>query len=177
MIPAGPILQILLQLPACYEDRNDSSYPERMAIIAHSIAAVSDNDDEAATLVTIASFESGLCRAVHEGRKRGGPGEGLWQIEPGSHRVPPFSGLSFEATEHAAGEALWLWRHSFQCGPSLESRFKGYGGRSCSEAWTGASRRARFAGWLTQKLKSLALAESTILEITNPASLAKNAGR
>ena len=148
MIPAGPILSVLLQLPACYEDRFDSSYPERMATIAYSIASASSNYDDAAALVTIARFESGLCRVVHSGARRGGPGEGLWQLEPGSNRVRPFSGLSLESTEHAAGEALWLWRHSHQCGPSLESRFRGYGGRPCTSKWDGASRRARFYYWV-----------------------------
>lgn len=104
--------------------------------------------DEAAALITIAESESALCADVHAGSRRGWSGIGLWQIEPGSNRRPPFAGLSLEDTTHAAGEALWLWRHSWQCGPDLVSRFKAYGGRPCPVAWLGGGARARLYRWI-----------------------------
>lgn len=104
-------------------------------------------------MLTIAVFESGLCFRVHSGARRGGQGRGLWQLEPGSNRVPPFTGLSLEDTSHAAGEALWLWRHA-RCGrrPGLAARFAAYAGLGCGRTWAGAAPRARFMTWAVSEL-------------------------
>jgi hypothetical protein len=75
---------------------------------------------EAAALASIGDHEGRWCWAVATGRIKGGPGEGPWQLEPGSHRKRPFSGSDVASLSHAAGEALWLWRHSWQCGPALQ---------------------------------------------------------
>jgi hypothetical protein len=145
------ILAILLSLPPCFGEPSDV---ERMAIIASAIAAVSRNVEDAAGLLTIGTFESAWCRDVHSGARRGGAGEGLWQIEPGSRRQKPYSGVDLKSTCHAAGQALWLWRHSWQCGPASESRFKAYAGVACGKPWAGAARRGKLFRWLVWRLRS-----------------------
>lgn len=144
------VLAFLISLPVCVADR---PYPEakaaQLATIAEAIELATPEPEERAALVTIAWFESRLCLAVHAGGARGGSGEGLWQIEPGSRRQRPFAGLEAAATEHAAGQALWLWRHSAPGSTSLPARFRWYaglGGRASS--WTGAEPRAAFM-WRT----------------------------
>jgi hypothetical protein len=139
VIPIAPVLAFLLARPVCFGEHHD---PARLETIATAIAAVSNTRDDAAGLLTIGTFESHWCERVHSGRVRGWSGQGLWQLEPGSHRHPPFAGLSAEATTHAAGEALWLWRHSYSYGASLEARFRCYGGQR--EGWRGAGPRAAF---------------------------------
>lgn len=145
MIAAWPVIAFLLLQPPCYGEPAD---PERLVTIGQAVAAVSDTRDDAAGLVTIAVHESALCRSVHSGARRGGPGVGLWQLEPGSHRQPPFAGLSLADTTHAAGEALWLWHHSHQCGHGLRARFAAYAGLPCGSKWAGAASRARFYGYV-----------------------------
>lgn len=144
MIAAAAVLRVLLALPVCYGEEPD---PERMVVIAESIAAVSTTRDDAAGLLAIGTAESAWCESVHAGRKRGGLGVGLWQLEPGSNRRPPFAGVSLDATTHAAGEALWLWRHT--------TRFGAYAGLGC-RSWSGARRRAGLYVWFLGRLGALA---------------------
>lgn len=124
----------------------------RLTVIAHAIASVSESVDDAAGLLAIGDAESRWCERVHAGRARGGDGVGLWQLERGSHRAPPFAGLCVADTVHAAGEALWIWRHSYQCGGALSSRFESYAGLRCDVAWRGAARRVAFYTWATWRL-------------------------
>lgn len=138
MLPA--ILALLLSFPQCYGEPRDTA---RLELIAAAIAQVSATPDDAAGLLTIGTHESAWCESVHSGRRRGGHGVGLWQIEPGSRRAPPFAGLTLEETTHAAGEALWLWRHSYGCGRTLEARYRAYAGLPCGSSWAGARSRAR----------------------------------
>lgn len=135
MIPAAPVIAAVLILhpTPCMGDKNDA---ERLPMIGRAIASVSNDRREAAILLTIAYHESRFCERVHSGEIVGAPnGHGLFQLEPGSHRTPPFAGLSYEATEHAAGEAIALWR-LFKC-PSLYHHFGGYAGLGC-KSWSGA---------------------------------------
>lgn len=147
-----PIIALLLSLPTC---SGETQQIDRLALVGQAIASVSTTIDDAAGLITIGTFESAWCASVHAGRQRGGSGLGLWQIEPGSNRLPPFAGLSLAATTHAAGEALWLWHHSRQCGTWPAARFRAYAGAPCGATWTGAARRAAFYGWASQKLRTL----------------------
>lgn len=147
MIAAAPVLRVLLALPTCFGEQPDTA---RLETIAVAVATVSDTRDDAAGLLAIGTAESRWCASVHSGERQGWSGIGLWQLEPGSHRHPPFAGVSTEATTHAAGEALWLWRHSYSYGPSLESRFTVYGGQR--HGWTGATKRARLYRWISWKL-------------------------
>lgn len=149
MIPTAPILALLLALPPNWHDRAETGYADRQAVIAEAIAHASDSREDAAALVTLAQFESGRRRAVHSGEIRGGLGEGLWQLEPGSNRKPPFSGLSEWCTTHAAGEALWLWHHSGQCGSSPAAHFAAYAG-SCKFAQ--AAKRQAFYYWTLSRI-------------------------
>jgi hypothetical protein len=152
VIALAPVLAVLLTSPVCFGERQD---PERLELIATAIATVSSTRDDAVGLLTIGEAESAWCLAVHSGRRKGWSGVGLWQLEPGSHRHPPFAGLSLADTTHAAGEALWLWRHSYDCGHSIEGRMRVYGGRSCSEPWPGAAKRARLFAWISWRLGAL----------------------
>lgn len=149
MIAIGPVLAVLLTIPICASEPPD---PDRLEVIAKAIATVAINTPEAAALLTIGQAESAWCRSVQAGARRGGQGRGLWQIEPGSHRAPPFAGLSLEDTTHAAGEALWLWRHSFSCGGDMVSRFRVYAGAGCDSPWQGAVARARLFRWISWRM-------------------------
>lgn len=144
------VLAFLIALPVCVADRpHPEAKAAQLATIAAAIELATPEPEERAALVTIAWFESRLCLAVHAGRVRGGTAEGLWQIEPGSHRRRPYAGLSELATEHAAGEALWLWRHAGNCRSGLPARFRGYAGLGCGpSSWKGAAPRAAFM-WRT----------------------------
>lgn len=151
MIPYWPVLLVLARLPLCHRDPPTF---ERLSVIAAAIATVSDTTDDAAALLTIGQHESAWCLDVHDGRARGWGAMGLWQIERGSRRVPPFFGTSLDDTTHAAGEALWLWRHSWQCGRSAAARFRAYGSAPCGSSWPGAESRARMFATLSWRLAS-----------------------
>lgn len=150
------LLPLLLSLPVCVADRKEPELKRaQLETVAMAIEAATPRVDERAALVTIAWFESRLCRAVHAGSKRGGSGLGLWQIEPGSNRHAPFAGLDEDATEHAAGEALWVWRHAGPCAVSLPARFRWYAGLGCRpSSWTGDGPRAAFMVKVLRKLNT-----------------------
>lgn len=146
----------MLALAPCYSERNDPHRVEHVSLLAEAIDSATSKQDERAALITIARFESGFCWAVASGRVKGGPGEGPWQLEPGSRRPRPYSGTTLPELKHAADQALWLWRHSFQCGPSLEARFRAYGGAPCESSWSGARARAGYFFFVSFKFKRLA---------------------
>lgn len=147
------VLPFLLSLPTCVADVGSPVKEAQLAVIAQAIEAATPRLEERAALITLAWFESRLCRAVHEGSKRGGLGEGLWQIEPGSNLRRPYSGLDVVATEHAAGQALALWRRSWCRGRGNAARFRVYAGLGCGpSSWTGAEPRAAFMGLVLAKL-------------------------
>lgn len=145
------VLFVLLQLPTCYKEEQDLN---QLGLISDAISTVSNNKENVAALITIGTFESSWCFSVGSGRRKGGSGIGYWQIEPGSNRIKPFAGITIEDTTHAAGEALWLWRHSHQCGNSINSRFIAYAGvKKCSNKWSGAAKRTKFYNWALWELK------------------------
>jgi len=143
MIQPAIILTILLQLPICYGEEKDIS---RLEVISKAIGNNCNTLNDAAALITIGTFESAWCADVGSGKKKGGNGLGYWQIEPASNRVKPFVGITLEDITHAAGEALWIWHHSFQCGSSISSRFTAYAGLKCIK-WSGANKRVKFYNW------------------------------
>lgn len=134
MVAAYAIHAALLALTPCWADRDDSRKAGQLETIAVAIATVASTVDDAAGLIAIANSESKFSLRVHAGLT-GGRGRGLWQLELGSRRKPPFVGLSLADTTHAAGEALWMWRHSWQCGRTLAARFTAYAGRECDTVW------------------------------------------
>ncbi len=146
------LLAVLLSLPVCWADRGvpANEKASQLATIAGAMVEHTSDPTELAYLTSIAYHESRFCLAVHAGRTRG-PGRGLFQLEPGSRRRPPFTGLSADATAHAAGEALWMVRHSHQCGESPEGRFTAYAGRACGTAWP--TLRSRVALWYTVRAR------------------------
>lgn len=148
---AGPLIAFALSLPPCYAERSDPQRVAHVTLIAEAVAAVAETPADAVGLLTIAVHESALCWSVATGKKHGGDGWGPWQLETGSRRQKPFIGDDLPSLTHAAGEALWLWRHSWQCGVTPAGRFTAYAGLPCTFAggghWDGAYRRARFYGW------------------------------
>jgi hypothetical protein len=144
----------LLSLPQCFAERADPARVEHVALLAEAIDQATEKPAERAALATIAYYESGLCWAVATGKVRGG--QGPWQIEPGSHRPGPYVGSSLPELTHAARQALWLWRHSWQCGPSPRARFRAYAGLECSSSWTGARVRERLYFFASNQLQVLA---------------------
>jgi hypothetical protein len=151
---AAPLIAFALSLPPCYAERQDPQRPAHVTLIAEAVAAASDTPEDAAGLFTIGYHESSLCWSVATGAKHGGDGWGPWQLEPGSRRQKPFIGEDLPALSHAAGEALWLWHHSRQCGSGLPARFTAYAGLRCGTKWSGASRRARFYSFAVMDLAS-----------------------
>jgi hypothetical protein len=149
MVSSALILSFLLRLPTCYKEDPDIN---QLDLISQAIAINVDTISEATALITIGTFESAWCKKVGSGKRKGGSGAGYWQIEPGSHRIKPFAGLSLEELTHAAGEALWLWRHSHQCGSSIKARFTGYAGVKCNVQWSGAIKRTNFYYWAYAEL-------------------------
>ena len=145
------ILSVLLAFPPCYPERHDPDRIVRLGVLAEAIGRVSESLDDAAGLVTILEAESAGCWSVATGSRHGGNGWGPWQLEPGSRRVPPFFGEQLSDLTHAAGEALWLWRHSYRCGPALSSRFESYAGLPCI-AWRGAAKRVANYRWVYWRL-------------------------
>lgn len=142
MIPAWLVYSLITSgslVPPCFEDRG-SDQTARLEVVAVSVALTTDDGkareisradkDLAAQLVTVAVFESALCERVHRGRTRG-RGRGLWQLEQGSHAAPPFEGVSFEETAHAAQEAAKMLRRSIQCGRGVRDVFASYAGLRC----------------------------------------------
>lgn len=104
--------------------------------------------DTAAMLFTLGKFETMFGREAHAGRRGTGGGQGLWQLEPASKRKPPFVGLDFISTRHAAFEAAWLVRHSFACGGTPERRFAQLAFGHCKyekTGWYASSRGPRRA--------------------------------
>lgn len=150
MTPAA----VMLLLPICVGDAGEWLRTERIERFGAAVEASAPDDLEAqAALITIAWHESRLCRDVMRGARRGGSAVGPFQIEPASHRQPPFAGLDVEPLAHAAGEAAWLWRHSWRCGPSWAARMTAYAGAPCGSWRQEASRRARFMGWVLWELQ------------------------
>lgn len=149
MISSALILTLLLRLPTCYGEEKNMDIFKNISI---AIGNNSNNLSEAAALITIGTFESSWCTSVGSGKRLGGNGAGYWQIEPGSNRIKPFAGLSLEELTHAAGQALWLWRHSHQCGSSIQARFTGYAGVKCNVKWSGAIKRTNFYYWTYNEL-------------------------
>src|SRR4051812_43496546 len=108
MIASAPVLALIASITTCWAERDDPARLFHLAVQAEAIAAVADTPAEAAALVTIAKHEGDFCWSVATGARKGGPGEGPWQLEPGSHRTRPYSGFDVASLSHAAGEALWL---------------------------------------------------------------------
>ncbi len=147
------VLALLLALPVCWADRAEPDRAERLATIAHAIEAAAPDRTTRARLIATAWSESRLCRAVHEGRRRGGPAAGLWQLEPGSHLHGPYAGLSTEATDAAARSAASLLSRSQQCGSGDAAVLTAYAGRPCGKPWPSLRERVSTCQWARARLE------------------------
>lgn len=154
IILAERVLALLLSFPPCWAERDDPERVVHLAIEARAIANVSRSVDDAAGLTSVLNAESAGCWSVATGLKHGGAGYGPFQLEAGSRRSPPFVGDNEVDLTHAAGEALWLWRHSWRCGHEPAARFRAFAGLPCKSTWPGAGKRARvyrYAVWQLSK--------------------------
>lgn len=150
MNPVTAILTILLALPICWQDRAEPDHGLRMARIARAIAAQSV--DVRAQLIVVGYYESRFCEAVHAGRKGTGRAAGLWQIERGSRRPGPYSGLSDGETLAAAESAAWLLEHSHRCGHTDAAILTAYAGAPCGSDWPTLSARVKLLRWVRGRL-------------------------
>lgn len=147
MIRARIVIALVRALYSCAGPQDVS----RLDTIGEAIASVSHTEEDAAALLAIGRWESGFCADVHSGARKGGLGEGLWQLEPGSRRTRPFSGLDRASTEHAAEQALYLWKHT-RCA-DLDAHFGAYAGLGC-RAWNGSARRTATYYWALAQLRA-----------------------
>jgi hypothetical protein len=147
------VLALLLALPTCWADRAEPGRVERLGTIAHAIEASTPSVTVRARLIATAYAESRFCRSVHAGTRKGGRGEGLWQIEPGSHRSRPYSGLTPGATDAAAASAAYLLEHSAQCGPGDAAVLTAYAGRPCGVPWASIQTRVNLTAWARRRLE------------------------
>lgn len=158
IVAAALVLAVLQRQPACWADRRVE--PEAKALqlgtIATAIAAASPTLERAAYLLDLGWHESRWCLAVHAGDKRGGHGEGLWQLEGSHHGPGARSGLTLEETTSAALLASAQLQRSRQCGPAPAGVLTAYAGRPCWQAdlvltWeaTGSPYARPVFGWPT----------------------------
>lgn len=136
----------------CWADRGDPRKLEQLATVATAIAAVAEDADKAAKLISVTYNETRLCLAVHSGEHRG-PGRGLYQLEDQHRRYQgPFVGLSYEATLRATQVASDVLDHSFQCGSTPRAVFTAYGARVCGTDWKTLRERVGTYHWAYWRL-------------------------
>ena len=136
MIQAAAVLAVMLHQAPCWADRGIPPEVKRAQLesIASAIAQASPTPERAALLLTIGYHESRWCIRVHSGQRRGGHGEGLWQLEGRHHGPGARSGLSVTETLDAARLASAQLGHSYQCGSSPAAILTAYAGRPCVQA-------------------------------------------
>ena len=103
------------------------AFVERVAV---AVSEVAESVDDVAALVAIGRSESAFAMSVQANSR--GPALSDWQLEGHAGLPGPFWGLGIDRLENAAGAALYVWKHSWQCGERLEDRFRAYGRGSCS---------------------------------------------
>lgn len=132
-VAAALVLAVLQRQPACWADRRvePGAKALQLATIAAAIAEVSETPERAAYLLDIGWHESRWCLDVGAGTKRGGHGEGYWQLEGSHHGPGARSGLTLEETTSAALLASAQLQRSRQCGPAPAGVLTAYAGRPC----------------------------------------------
>ncbi len=128
----------------------------QLTIVADAIAAASPTVERAAELVAIGYQESRWCSAVGSGAKRGGYGEGYWQLEGAHHGPGARSGLEPEAVASAARLASAQLDVSGQCGGGPAARFTAYAGRPCAQLappWPTLTARVSGYWWAVSALR------------------------
>jgi hypothetical protein len=137
---AAHVLTVLLAMPPCWADRDAApgAKEAQLTDVAHAVADASGGSRHmSGLLLTIGYHESRWCLAVHSGARRGGRGEGLWQLEGRHHGAGARSGLGLEATTSAARLAAAHLQRSYQCGRGVEALLTAYAGRPCVQALEG----------------------------------------
>lgn len=159
MIATAHVLAVLVSMPPCWADRDVAAETKaaQLSTIADAVAQASlGRLDMAAYLITIGYHESKWCLAVHAGERRGGQGEGLWQLEGIHHGDGARSGLSPEDTVSAAFLATAQLKRSRQCGREPAAVLTASVGRPCSQAVTGwptLASRVRGYWWAISALR------------------------
>ena len=158
-VAAAAVLAVLLRQPACWADRHapPGAKATQLGYVARAIAEASPDLPTAAYLLDVGWHESKWCLDVHSGERRGGRGEGLWQLEGSHHAAGARSGLSLDETRSAAALAAFAIGHSFQCGHSPAAVLTGYAGRPCyqarEEGWPTLDSRVRGYWWALGALR------------------------
>lgn len=158
MVPAAAVLAVLLQHPPCWADRHVDPGVKRLQleVVAGAIASASPTPRMAALLISIGYHESRWCLAVHSGQRRGGQGEGLWQLEGRHHGPGARSGLSPGETREAAQLAAAQLKRSQQCGNTPAAVLTAYAGRPCAHVkagWPTLTARVRGYWWALYELR------------------------
>jgi hypothetical protein len=140
--PAWVIYGAIKALPQCWADRNDprvDDYHERLSV---AISEESNDEGDAAALITIAKHEGGLCIAPQERYTHSGAWS-TFQLEGKNGKYPgPFIGLEYDHVHNAARAAADVWHHAGGCGHGVEGKFSVYaGGGRCGREWVGLRSR------------------------------------
>lgn len=127
------VLAVLSKQPRCWADRKvePAAKALQLATIAAAISEASPTAERAAYLLDIGWHESRWCLDVGSGARRGGSGEGYWQLEGAHHGPGARSGLGLKATSSAALLASAQLQRSRQCGPDPADVLTAYAGRPC----------------------------------------------
>lgn len=147
MVSAHAVRVAILALGTCWTERDDARLSDHLDRISVAVAAEARDDAEAAALLAIARTESAFSIRVQAAPTRSGAlSEFQIEARPGRF-VGPLVGLELEPIQNATRAALWYWRHSFTCGPTIRDRFSAYHGVAfCGQDWpTLETRVQRFA--------------------------------
>lgn len=135
-VTAAIVFAVLQRQPRCWADRKVDPAVKTLQLntIAVAIDTVAPTVERAAYLIDIGYQESRWCIDVGSGQRRGGRGEGYWQLEGSHHAAGARSGLSLEATTSQAALASAALRLSRQCGAGPAAVLTAYAGRPCYQA-------------------------------------------
>jgi len=139
------IFALLLALPQRYEDRGDPAKPAQLATIATVLSGYSV--DQAAALLMLAYWESGLSLQVHEGHCKSwecdqGRSRGIWQVQQNTLSVAAWNQMiGVENTDAQAAEALWRWEQALKLCKTIPGAVARYMGQGCD--WSTVNTRAR----------------------------------
>lgn len=147
MVSAQAIRAAIVALGTCFSERNDSRLADHLDRISIAVSLEARDDAEAAALLVIARSEAAFSIRVQAAPTHSGALSDF-QIEARPGRFAgPLVGLELEPIQNATRAALWYWRHSFACGPTIRDRFSAYHGVAfCGRDWpTLDTRVKRFA--------------------------------
>jgi hypothetical protein len=153
VIPAWAVYVSIIASGPCWAERGPAQL-DHLERVAVAVSEEADDVDEVAALVAIGRSESAFAMSVQANSR--GPALSDWQLEGHSGLPGPFWGLGLDRVQNAVHAALYVWRHSWQCGPRLEDRFRAYGRGVCAPMPGIAVRVQRF--WAARAVMTKELA-------------------